>query len=204
MEEENENYDSDESSDDDEEEEEDIEDISELSNQSPIKGYNNNKTKRQKGETKDLVQLPDRRPRKDKKLDEATEIIRREEKERKRKQYLKKQVEAQEKATLEKILNETGRKLRMREEKEMQDEIDREHKVYKSLGNVPKIITLINEDGRTIFTHRSTLFPAFMTASHDTKMRETCTNCGSNSRYTLKGGSRFACSLPCYKAVAGQ
>jgi hypothetical protein len=63
------------------------------------------------------VQLPDRRPRKDKKLDEATEIIRREEKERKRKQYLKKQVEAQEKATLEKILNETGRKLRMREEK---------------------------------------------------------------------------------------
>jgi hypothetical protein len=64
-----------------------------------------------------LVQLPDRRPRKDKKLDEATEIIRREEKERKRKQYLKKQVEAQEKATLEKILNETGRKLRMREEK---------------------------------------------------------------------------------------
>lgn len=46
------------------------------------------------------MQLPDRRPRKDKKLDEASEIIRREEKERKRKQYLKKQIEAQEKATL--------------------------------------------------------------------------------------------------------
>ena len=45
--------------------------------------------------------------------------MRREEKERKRKQYLKKQTEAQEKATLDKILNETGRKLRMREEKEI-------------------------------------------------------------------------------------
>jgi hypothetical protein len=48
-----------------------------MSNQSPIKGFNGNKTKRQKGETKDLVQLPDRRPRKDKKLDEASEVIRR-------------------------------------------------------------------------------------------------------------------------------
>lgn len=109
-----------------------------------MKAFNNTKTKRQKGEIKDLVQLPDRRPRKDKKLDEATEIIRREEKERKRKQYLKKQIEAQEKATLEKILNETGRKLRLREEKEMQDEMDREQKVFRTLGHVPKIITLRN------------------------------------------------------------
>lgn len=36
-----------------------------------MKNFNNNKTKRQKGESKDLIQLPDRRPRKDKKLDEA-------------------------------------------------------------------------------------------------------------------------------------
>lgn len=37
-----------------------------------------NKTKRQKGDVGDLVQLPDKRPRKDaKKLDEASEIIRR-------------------------------------------------------------------------------------------------------------------------------
>ncbi len=53
---------------------------------------NNTKTKRQKGDRIGLMELPDRRPRKDKKLDEATEVIRREEKERKRKQYLKKQV----------------------------------------------------------------------------------------------------------------
>lgn len=56
-------------------------------------------------------------------VDEATEIIRREEKERKRKQYLKKQIEAQEKATIDKILNEAGRKMKQREEKEMQEEI---------------------------------------------------------------------------------
>lgn len=139
---EQENYDSEESES-EVDEEEDI-DIDSLSNQSPIKGFNNTKTKRQKGQTKDLVQLPDRRPRKDKKLDEASEIIRREEKERKRKQYLKKQIEAQEKATLQKILNETGRKLRMREEKELQDQIQREQKVYKTLGNVPKIVTYYN------------------------------------------------------------
>lgn len=42
-----------------------------MSNQSPIKNFSNHKTKRQKGQTKDLIQLPDRRPRKDKKLDEA-------------------------------------------------------------------------------------------------------------------------------------
>lgn len=36
-----------------------------------MKNFNNLKTKRQKGESKDLIQLPDRRPRKDKKLDEA-------------------------------------------------------------------------------------------------------------------------------------
>ena len=51
--------------------------MSDLSNGSPLKGFNNTKTKRQKGETRDLIQRPDRRPRKDKKLDEATEIIRR-------------------------------------------------------------------------------------------------------------------------------
>jgi len=114
--EEEDNYDSDRI--DDEDEEEDI-DLDSLSNPSMIRNYTNNKTKRQKGEIKDLIQLPDRRPRKDKQLDEANEIVRREEKERKRKQYLKKQTEAQEKATLDKILNETGRKLRMREEKEI-------------------------------------------------------------------------------------
>jgi hypothetical protein len=43
-----------------------------MSNQSPMKGFGVNKTKRQKGETKDLIELPDRRPRKDKKVDEAT------------------------------------------------------------------------------------------------------------------------------------
>ena len=41
-----------------------------------MKGYPKQKTKRQKGETKDLVELPDRRPRKDKKMDEASELIR--------------------------------------------------------------------------------------------------------------------------------
>ncbi len=72
------NFDSASSSSEEDDEDDDLEDLSSLSNQSPAKGYNINKTKRQKGETKDLVQLPDRRPRKDKKLDEATEIIRRE------------------------------------------------------------------------------------------------------------------------------
>ena len=51
---------------DDEEEELDYESLSQS-----MKNFNNLKTKRQKGESKDLIQLPDRRPRKDKKLDEA-------------------------------------------------------------------------------------------------------------------------------------
>ena len=50
-----------------------------------------------------------------KKFDEATELIRKEQKERKRRQYIKKMNEAQQKATFDKILNETGRKFRQRE-----------------------------------------------------------------------------------------
>lgn len=42
-----------------------------------MKGFGATKTKRQKGDSRDLVQLPDRRPRKDKKNDEAGELIRR-------------------------------------------------------------------------------------------------------------------------------
>ena len=68
-------------------------DLSSIDGPAAGKAYRrNNKTKRQKGDNRDLIQLPDRRPRRDKKVDEATEMIRREEKERKRKQYLKKQV----------------------------------------------------------------------------------------------------------------
>lgn len=166
-----------------------------------MKNFNNNKTKRQKGETKDLIQLPDKRPRKDKKLDEANEIIRRQQKERKRKQYLKKQIEAQEKATLDKILNETGRKLRMRQEKEIQQATDREQKVFKTLGNVPKIITLINEAGKTIMVHDTKLFPDEMTTAPDLKMKETCSYCGKQSKYKLKNVQKYACSLSCYKAL---
>ena len=168
---------------------------------SPRNYPSNNKTKRQKGETKDLIELPDRRPRKGKMLDEASEMIRREEKERKRKQYLKKQIQAHEKATIDKILNETGRKLRQREEKEIQNELEREHKNYKNLGDVPKIIETVSHQGKLIMTHKSSLFPAFMTQTPEIKMKELCSKCGGVSKYTLRGGNRFACSLPCYKIL---
>ena len=97
--------------------------------------------------------------------------MRREEKERKRKQYLKKQTEAQEKATLDKILNETGRKLRMREEKEIKEVMEREQKLFKTLGNVPKIITLIDDRGHTVMVHKAKLFPDRMTTAPDLKMK---------------------------------
>lgn len=92
-------------------------DISDLSpSLSNLANYGKSKTKRQKGEIQEFIELPNKRPRKNnKKLDEASELIRKEEKERKRKQYLKKNMEAQEKATFDKILNETGRKFRQRE-----------------------------------------------------------------------------------------
>ena len=92
-------------------------DISDLSpSLSNLANYGKSKTKRQKGEVQEFIELPNKRPRKNnKKLDEASELIRKEEKERKRKQYLKKNMEAQEKATFDKILNETGRKFRQRE-----------------------------------------------------------------------------------------
>jgi len=40
-----------------------------ISSESMIKNNSNNKTKRQKGETNDLVSLPNRRSRKDEKVD---------------------------------------------------------------------------------------------------------------------------------------
>ena len=182
-------------------EDDDIDSYDSLESPEELKNFTTNRTKRQKGEIKDLVELPDRRPRKGKMLDEATQIVRREEKERKRKQYLKKQIEAHEKATIDKILNETGRKLRQREERQIQEEMQREQKAYKTLGDVPKIIEINSKQGNLIMTHNSTLFPSFMTETRDIKMKEQCSKCGKVSKYTLKGGSRYACSLPCYKLL---
>ena len=43
-----------------------------LSSPEQMLNFNNSRTKRQKGDIKDLIELPDRRPRKGKMLDEAT------------------------------------------------------------------------------------------------------------------------------------
>lgn len=58
------------SSSEDKDEDED-EDLSSISGFNTTRNNRNSKTKRQKGEAVDFMQLPDRRPRKDKKLDEA-------------------------------------------------------------------------------------------------------------------------------------
>ena len=178
-------------------------DISSIDNPVVSKNYRrNNKTRRQKGDTKGLIQLPDRRPRKDKKVDFATEMMRREEKERKRKQYLKKQMEAHEKATLEKILNETGRKLRLREEKEIRGEMERDQKSYRSLGDVPKVVMVSDREGDRVMVHATTLFPPSMTEGRDQRMREACSQCGGNGKYRLRQKQKYACSLPCYKLLS--
>lgn len=83
----------------------------------------------------------------------------------------------------------------------MQDELEREQKTYKTLGNTPKIITLLNERGMTVMTHNTPLFPEHMTKTHDVKMKEICSNCGHTSKYKLKECNKFACSLPCYKVL---
>jgi hypothetical protein len=83
----------------------------------------------------------------------------------------------------------------------MQDELEREQKIYKTLGDTPKIITLIADNGKTIMTHKTSLFPKYMTTSHDVKMKEICSHCGNVSKYRLKGCNKFACSLPCYKVL---
>ena len=106
--------------DEDEDDDDEIDaDLSELSRSiTPMMNYAKYKTKRQKGQLDNFIELPNKRPRKDaKKFDEATELIRKEEKERKRRQYIKKLTEEQERQTFNKILNETGRKFRQREEK---------------------------------------------------------------------------------------
>ena len=67
-------------------------------------------------------------------------------------------MEAQEKATFDKILNETGRKFRQREEKEMKDEMEKNQKVFRSLGDVPKIITFSENEKTQVILHKTTLF----------------------------------------------
>ena len=79
--------------------------------------------------------------------------------------------------------------------------MEREQKTFKTLGDVPKIITLINEAGNTIMVHNTKLFSDQMTTSRDVKMKETCTKCGKQSKYKLKNLQQFACSLPCYKML---
>jgi hypothetical protein len=79
--------------------------------------------------------------------------------------------------------------------------MEREQKTFKTLGNVPKIITLINEAGNTIMVHKAKLFSDEMTTIRDFKMKEACTNCGKSSKYKLKNLQHFACSLPCFKML---
>lgn len=56
--------------------------------------------------------------------------------------------------------------------------MERQQKTFKTLGNVPKVITLINDQGKTIMVHNTKLFSDEMTTTPDIKMKETCTNCG--------------------------
>lgn len=64
--------------------------------------------------------------------------------------------------------------------------MEREQKSYKTLGDVPKVITIVSDQGKTVMTHKTSLFPSFMTTSPDLKMKEMCSNCGNKSKYKLK------------------
>jgi len=57
--------------------------------------------------------------------------------------------------------------------------MEREQKVFKTLGNVPKIITVIKDSGKTIMVHNTKLFPDSMTTTPDLKMKELCSSCGN-------------------------
>lgn len=49
--------------------------------------------------------------------------------------------------------------------------MQRETKVYKTLGDVPKIITRIDQAGKTIIIHNTKLFSEEMTTAPDLKMK---------------------------------
>ena len=83
----------------------------------------------------------------------------------------------------------------------MQEMLERGQRVHNNLGDTSKIITVLNEGGTTIMTHKSELFPPFMTERRDLKMKEICSRCGNASKYKIKGVERYACSLPCYKML---
>lgn len=86
----------------------------------------------------------------------------------------------------------------------MQEEMERDQKSFKSLGDVPKIVQVSREKGDLVMTHKTTLFPSWMTTPPDLKMRDLCSQCGGVGKYRLKNNGGYACSLPCYKLVCGQ
>ena len=53
---------------------------------------------------------------------------------------MRKQAEAQKMETLDRILNDAGRKQRQRTERENRERVEKENKTFKTLGDVPKTV----------------------------------------------------------------
>ena len=54
------------------------------------------------------------------------------------------------------------------------DEMERDQKSFRSLGDVPKVVYLSTQKGDLIMTHKTSLFPAWMTTPPDLSKHDRC------------------------------
>lgn len=100
--------------------------------------------------------------------------------------------------TLDKILNETGRKQRQRTQRQNKERAEKENKTYRQLGDIPKIVTRWDSDGCHVTLYDAYAFPIVAQLPPRIPMSLECVKCGQPGRYKLKDG-KSVCSMKCYK-----
>ena len=82
--------------------------------------------------------------------------------------------------------------------------MNRENRVYKTLGDTPKIITHQSKDDPYLVLFETELFTPEMLQEPVIRVKKDCYLCGSKGKYRTQAGDNMVCSLPCYKQHQSQ
>ena len=80
--------------------------------------------------------------------------------------------------------------------------MEKNRRVFRTLGDTPKIITNIGSNTTKVILHNTNLFNPEMLVEPDVRMGEACSICQTaHGKYKTKNGEHF-CSVNCFKKIA--
>ena len=121
-------------------------------------------------------------------------------------------MEEQKRQTVERILNEAGRKQKQRKEREEQKLKEKTNHKYRKLPEGDIVVRYkTNKDGSQLLLDRRLDAVKYLGITSSGIYQEVksekksiiCSNgsCGKDYKYKIPKGNLFACSLECYKAL---